>query len=166
MSTAADIPNSHSDRRSQSTTWWSRLRGVLRHSERDVENQCHPLADVTAQPHDIGSPARTGSVLPFPIYGEALLVRLAEELRSRVADRGPEWDPLLLQMSRRPRSRLSIDRTAYIEFHQDRVEYRAVIEVSRETRVVLETADFDALVKFVQLYVARPAETAALEVAS
>jgi hypothetical protein len=167
MSSAADIENSPSDRRRQRTSWWSRLRGALQPSDRGVGNQGDASAAVTAPPHDIGSRARTGMVLPFPIHGEALLVKLAEELRSRVAERGPEWDPLLLQMSHWPRSRLSIDRTAYIEFHPDRVEYRAVIEASGETRVILETVDFDALVNFVQLYVvARPAEAAALEAAS
>ena len=167
MSSAADIQNSHSDRRRQRASWWSRLRGALQPSDRGVENQGDPLAVKTAQPQDIGSPARTGIVLPFPIHGEALLVKLAEELRSRVAGRGAEWDPLLLQMTHCPRSRLSIDRTTYIEFNPDRVEYRAVIEASGETRVILETVDFDALVQFVQLYVvARPAETATLEAAS
>ena len=106
-------------------------------------------------------------VLRFPIHGEALLVRLADLLRSRLADRGPEHDPLLLMMSRGPRSRLSIDRMAYVEFHNDRAEFRVAIEASPRTKVILETADFDAVVDFVGQYVAaRLAELPALEVAS
>ena len=106
-------------------------------------------------------------VLRFPIHGEALLVRLADLLRSRLADRGPEHDPLLLMMSRGPRSRLSIDRMAYVEFHNDRAEFRVAIEASPRTKVILETADFDAVVDFVGQYIAaRLAERPALEVAS
>lgn len=106
-------------------------------------------------------------VLRFPIHGEALLVRLADLLRSRLADRGPEHDPLLFMMSRGLRSRLSIDRMAYVEFHNDRAEFRVAIEASPQTKVILETADFDAVVDFVGQYIAaRLAELPALEVAS
>jgi hypothetical protein len=106
-------------------------------------------------------------VLRFPIHGEALLVRLADLLRSRFADRGPERDPLLLIISRGLRSRLSIDRMAYVEFHKDRAEFRVAIEASPQTKVILETADFDAVVDFVGQYIsARLAAPRALEVAS
>jgi hypothetical protein len=106
-------------------------------------------------------------VLRFPIHGEALLVRLADVLKSRLADRSPEYDPLVFTMSRGPRSRLSIDRMAYVEFYNDRAEFRAAIEASPRTKVILETADFDAVVDFVGQYVsARLAEVPALEVAS
>jgi hypothetical protein len=106
-------------------------------------------------------------VLRFPIHGEALLVRLADLLRSRLADRSPEHDPLLFTMSRGLRSRLSIDRMAYVEFHNDRAEFRVAIEASPQTKVILETADFDAVVDFVGQYIsARLAELPALEVAS
>jgi hypothetical protein len=108
-----------------------------------------------------------GVVLQFPIHGEALLVRLADLLRSRLADRSPEHDPLLFMMSRGLRSRLSIDRMAYVEFHNDRCEFRVAIEASPQTKVILETADFDAVVDFVGQYIsARLAEFPALEVAS
>jgi hypothetical protein len=111
--------------------------------------------------------AAGGVVLRFPIHGEALLVRLADLLRSRLADRGPKHDPLLLMMSRGARSRLSIDRMAYVEFHNDRAEFRVAIEASPQTKVILETADFDAVVDFVGQYIAaRLAERPALEVAS
>ena len=106
-------------------------------------------------------------VLRFPIHGEALLVRLGDLLRSRLADRGPEHDPLLLMMSRGLRSRLSIDRMAYVEFHNDRAEFRVAIEASPQTKVILETADFDVVVDFVGQYIAaRLAGLPALEVAS
>jgi hypothetical protein len=179
-----DIENGRSDRQSNGLALWSRLRSLL--LSRGVANQggrallavvtapsLVPVASsaasdegsVTAPSQDQNSPPKSGVILPFPIHGEALLVKLAEVLRSRVADGGQEWDPLLLQMSRCPRSRLSIDRRAYIEFHQDRSEYRAVIEASHETKVILETADFDALVDFVQQYLmGRLAKPASLEV--
>jgi len=88
--------------------------------------------------------ATGGVLLPFPIHGEALLVKLADLLRSRVGDCGPECDPFLFAMSRCPRARLSLDRTAYVEFDAERVEFRAVIEAVPKTKVILETADFDA----------------------
>lgn len=188
MSDVMDIEDRHSDGQRKSVTWWSRLRSALLARDGGVENQRgrrDPLAPMTApslvptvycddgdgrataQHLDKSSPARSGVILPFPIHGEALLVKLADVLRSRIADRSPEWDPLLLQMSRRPRSRLSIDRKAYIEFHEDCSEYRAVIEASHETKVILETADFDTLVDFVLPYViARLADPAALEAVS
>jgi hypothetical protein len=183
-----DTQNRQSDRQPQSSTWWSRLRSLLLSRGRGVENRSGsgPLAVVTApslvpkpsgeapdegraaaQLQQTEAPATGGIILPFPIHGEALLVRLAEVLRNRTADRSLERDPLLLQMSRRPRLRLSIDCKAYIEFHQDCSEYRAVIEASEETRVILETVDFDALVDFVLPYVvARLAKPAALEAMS
>jgi hypothetical protein len=189
MSFVVDIRNQQSDRQPKSPTWWSWLRSALLRPDGGVDNlrgRRVPLAVVTApslvpksssEVPDDGCaaaqlleklrPATSGVILPFPIHGEALLVKLAEVLRSRISDRSLEWDPLLLQMSRRPRSRLSIDRRAYIEFHQDCSEYRAVIEASDETKVILETVDFDVLVDFVLPYVvARLAEPAALETMS
>jgi hypothetical protein len=172
MGAVTDIQSGPSDRRSNGLTFWSWLRSVLRPGEAD--NRCgrDPLAVVTApslipvgsssdrdessataSARDQGSAAAGGVVLPFPIHGEALLVKLADVLRSRIADLGHEQDPLLLQMSRGPRSRLSIDRSAYIEFYQDRSEYRAVIEASLGTKVILETSHFDALVDFVLPYI-------------
>jgi hypothetical protein len=170
-------------------TLWAWLRSALPSQDCSVENQCggrdsssvataaslipaasgkaQDTGSTTAQPEGKSSPASVGVILPFPIHGEALLVKLAEVLRNRIADRGPVSDPLLLTMSRCPRSRLSIDRAAHVEFHQDRSEYRAVIEASRETKIILETADFDTLVDVVVLYVVeRLAEPAALDAAS
>ena len=105
--------------------------------------------------------------MPFPVHGEALLVRLADALRSRVAGSCSERDPLLLKMSRHPGSRLVIDQNAYVEFDSDRAAFQAVIEAASDTRVTLDTTDFDTLVRFVAQYVAeRPAEPATLEAVS
>jgi hypothetical protein len=179
-----DIENGQSDRQSNGLALWSRLRSLLLSRGAEGQGARTPLAvvtapslvpvassatgdqgSVTARPEDQSTPMRGGVILAFPIHGEALLVKLAEVLRNRVADRCPESDPLLLVMSRYPRSRLSIDRRAYIEFYQNCSEYRAVIEASHETKVILETADFDALVDFVLQYLmGRLAKPAALEV--
>jgi hypothetical protein len=111
--------------------------------------------------------AQSGILLQFPVRGEALLVRLADLLRSRIADRGLERDPLLLLISRCPGSRLSIDRSAYVEFLADRCTYYVAIEAQPDTRVTVETADFDTVVKFVVQYVAeRLSEKVLLEAAS
>ena len=105
--------------------------------------------------------------MPFPIYGAALLVKLADALRNRTADACSERDPLLLKMSHRPGSRLAIDNIAYVEFHADRAAYHVVIEAASDTKVTLDTTDFDTLVRFVAQYLTeRPSELASLEAVS
>ncbi|MHC4043471.1 hypothetical protein [Bradyrhizobium sp. 23AC] len=109
----------------------------------------------------------TGTVLHFPIRGEALLVKLADLLRKQVASRAPERDPLLLVMSRRPGSRLSIDRVAYVDFLADRSTYHVVIEAAPDATITLDTTDFDTVVNFVMQYVTgRNSEPVALEAVS
>jgi hypothetical protein len=129
-----------------------------------------------------GPAAEAGTLLQFPLHGEALLIKLAELLRrriaSRVASREIECDPLLLTVSRCPGSRsrcpgsrsrcpgsrLSIDRCTYVEFDADRCAYRVTIEATSDTTVTLDTTDFDAVVSFVVQYIAeRPTERSALE---
>ncbi len=185
MSAAMDIQNGQGASRPKAMTVWSWLRRALLAPEHGVAHQHDrrdPPAGVRATapvPREVavtdvaaascrGNPqAKVGVILPFPIHGEALLVKLAEVLRNRIADRGSEWDAVLPQMSRWPRSRLSIDLRTYIEFHQECGEYRVVIEASAGTKVILETADFDVVVDYVLQYVAgRLTEPAALEAAS
>lgn len=111
--------------------------------------------------------ARSGVLLPFPIRGEALLVRLAALLRARMGEDRPGQDPLDLSIVRDPYSRLTIDAAAYVEYDPTRSQYRAAVEASVDTKVILETTDFDALVEFVVRYIAtRPSETSPLEAAS
>jgi hypothetical protein len=185
MSAVMDILNGQGDRRSRSLAVWSWLRRALLLEDNPGLHQDAPVvvtAIAVAPMHaaKIATADRAvalrrkpsmrtkdGIVLPFPIHGEALLVKLAEVLRSRIADRCPDWDALLPQLTRRPWSRLSIDRDAYVEFREDRGEFRAVIEPSHGTRVTIETADFDVVVDFVLQYVAsRLCESTELEAAS
>ncbi len=180
--------NGQSKLRRGGGTLWRRLRGALAALGRDADDRRDPrgglntatppwLAGATssAAPDEARAvlsqsdeqPPKSGVLLPFPIRGEALLVKLAGVLRNRVEEHGPDRDPLLLTISRRPRSRLSIDRAAYVEFDVESSEYRVAVEASPGMRVIVETADFDALVEFVAQYVAtRIAERAALGVAS
>jgi hypothetical protein len=165
---------------------WSRLRGVLSAGDRSADDgrapsivKILPASTAPARAAAVGAvqvvehagvsenaPER-GILLCFPIHGEALLVKLADLLRKRIADRGPRPEPLLLMMSRCPGSRLSIDRTAYVEFDADRCAYHVAIEAAPDTKVTLETTDFDTVVKFVVQYVTeRFSGPAALEVAS
>jgi hypothetical protein len=185
MSAVMDIRNGQGDRRSRSLAVWSWLcRVLLRGEHPAVRGDAQAdVAAIAAAPKRAGKiasadraatlrrgpnmPTEAGIILPFPIHGEALLVKLTEVLRNRIADRGLERDTLLPQLSRRPWSRLSIDRQAYVEFHEDRGEYCAVIEASLGTKVIIETADFDVVVDFVLQYVTgRLAEPAELEAAS
>lgn len=108
-----------------------------------------------------------GILLQFPVRGEALLVRLADLLRSRIADRKLACDPLFLRISRCPGYRLSIDGSGYVEYLADRGTYCVAIEPQPDTRVTMETTDFDTVVKFVVQYVAaRLSEQVLLEAAS
>jgi hypothetical protein len=114
---------------------------------------------------DVSKP--TAVLLPFPIRGEALLVRLADLLRRQVGDDRPRRDPFLFALSRRHASRLTLDYQSYVEFVDKRAEFRFAIDVAPNTSITITTGDFDALVEFVVQYVsARLSETPALEAAS
>jgi hypothetical protein len=117
------------------------------------------------QKHVEAEPA--GKLLPFPVRGGALLVRLADLLRARVNSPESEHDPLLLLMSRGPGSRLSIDRDAYVEFDSDRGAYQVAVEAAPDTRLTLQTTDFDTVVNFVVQYIdSRESRVLSLEAAS
>jgi hypothetical protein len=171
-------------------TLWSRLCGATRSIDRDADDRPARTViatapspsgavwgDDTSEPRTVlqvdgpNQAAQTGILLRFPLRGEALLVKLAELLRRRIANpvasRWPECDPLLLTLSRCPGSRLSIDRCAYVEFDADRSAYHVAIEAAPDTTITLDTTDFDAVVNFVVQYIAERLSTAAtLEVAS
>jgi hypothetical protein len=124
-------------------------------------------AHVNATRNGCDADRESAVVLNFPIYGEALLVRLAERLRSRVAERDAARDPLLLTISRCPGSRLEIDSDAFVEFHADCSTYQLVIAASPDATVTVETTDFDTVMQFVAQYVMeRLAAPATLEAAS
>ncbi len=106
-------------------------------------------------------------VLPFPIRGEALLVKLAEVLRARIATVALSPNLFLLTMSRAPRSCLAIDHASYIAFDAERATFHVVLEASPDTTITLDTTNFDTLVQFVVEYVnGRISEFRTLEVAS
>jgi hypothetical protein len=166
MSTAVDTRD---DTQKGGLTLWSWLRGALFSVDRRVDDD-RARSIVVAAP-SFASPARapvqrgneqrggrenaskSGVVLRFPIHGEALLVKLADLLRERVANDRFEGDPLLLTMSRRPGSRLFIDRAAYVQFEAHRGVYHVAIETAPDTSLTLETTDFDIVVQFVVQYV-------------
>jgi hypothetical protein len=105
-------------------------------------------------------------VLPFPIRGEALLVNLANELRSRVTAGELEDDPFLATMTRGRRPRLSIDRDAYVEFKAEDETFELKIDAAPVT-LTLETKEFARLVEFVfQYFVERDRGLHQIEVVS
>lgn len=126
------------------------------------------LQDVTAlSPDNAGVNREPGVVLAFPLRGEALLVRLAELLRRRVAELVPQCERLSLTLSHHPALRLSIDESACIEFDAPSAEFNLVIEAPSGTRMIIQTTDFDAVVKFVLQYVVEKlSDDAVLEAAS
>ena len=110
---------------------------------------------------------QSGVLLPFPIRGEALLVRLADVLRDSLMCNAPGAGPFSLTLSRVPRSRLSIDGAAYVEFRAETATFQLMVETAPDSRMTLETEDFDTLVKFVVQYIAeKRRDPSELEVAS
>lgn len=174
MGTALDIRAAKEGIR----TLWSWFRGAPWSIDREVSARrglsiVAPPAVAGSEQHAVlpavsrNHAAQGGVLLPFPFRGEALLVKLADQLRSRIANLRLDRDPLLLLISRCPGSRLSIDRAAYVEYLTDRCLYCVAIEAQPDTRVTLETSDFDTVVQFVVQYVAeRLSEPVPLEVAS
>jgi hypothetical protein len=142
------------------SSWW---RGAPSAADRRAGDLCDSRDNSAVE-----ATATGGVLVPFPIHGEALLVKLAEALRNRVVDTRSGRDPLLLKISRHHLgSRLALDQTAYVEFHSDQATYHMVIEAASDTKLTLDTTDFDTLVKFVTQYVTeRPAEPATLEAVS
>jgi len=100
-----------------------------------------------------GPDEQNGVLLPFPIRGEALLVRLADVLRDSLMCNAPGAGPFLLTLSRLPQSRLSIDGAAYVEFRSETATFQLTVETAPDSRMTLETGDFDTLVKFVVQYI-------------
>jgi hypothetical protein len=92
-------------------------------------------------------------VLPFPLYGEALLVKLADQLRAKIAGSAmaASFD---LRVMRQPNSCLAIDGAASVEFRTESSLYLLTIEFVDDTRIKVESSDFDTIVKFVAQYVA------------
>ncbi len=125
------------------------------------------LETVALSQAEAGLDQQPGIVLPFPLRGEALLVRLAELLRRRVAELVPQCERLSLMLSHHPALRLSIDESAFIEFDAPSAEFNLVIEAPSGTRMIIQTTDFDAVVKFVLPYVVEKlSDDAVLEAAS
>jgi hypothetical protein len=141
-----------------SSTLWTRLRDTFWRGERVGEEgraMAEPATPPVATCTDISPTAHAaaGKLLQFPIRGEALLVRLADLLRSQVDDRDLDRDSLQLTMSRRPITRLSIDDTAYVEFNAETASYYVEVTASPDTRLTLQSSDFDTIVNFVVQYV-------------
>jgi hypothetical protein len=139
---------------------WLATAPMLRKEAEGDERIVNVTAACTAK-------TQSAVLLPFPIRGEALLVKLADLLRARVAAVAPRPNPFLLTMSRAPRLRLLIDHASYIEFHADRATFHVVLEATPDTTIRLDTTDFDTLVQFVAEYVnGRFLEFQAMEAAS
>ena len=95
----------------------------------------------------------TGAVvLPFPIHGEALLVKLADELHRIVGSAVRESFDLTL--SRRPHAQLTIDDNAFVALDAITALYHLVVELTEDTRIEVKSSDFDTIVRFVAQYVA------------
>lgn len=112
-------------------------------------------------------PGATAALLPFPIRGEALLVRLATRLKAVVEKDQLRRSPFLFAITHSPHARLLIDEMAHAEFDAVSREYRVQVLVTPDTRVTAETSDFDVMVDFIAQYMReRLLETSTLEVAS
>ncbi len=125
------------------------------------------LRDKEELPRPVKESEAAAMVLPFPIRGEALLVKLASHLRAVVEKDGLRPSPFLLAITHVPHARLLIDEMVHAEFDVARGEYRIQVLVTPDTRVTAETSDFDVVVDFIAQYMReRLLEASALEVAS
>ncbi len=93
------------------------------------------------------------TVVPFPLNGRGVLLKLARELgdaaEAGVADVD---DPVLLTLARGDNQRLLIDSTAYMEIGQEPLPYRVVLGDAFTTRITLETADVTEARGFISQY--------------
>lgn len=123
---------------------------------------------IGAAPETLGRPPNSGAVvLPFPIRGEALLVKLAELLRRRVSGRAIRPDAFALTIARNPRTRLVVDCSSYVEFDPNIETYCMVVAAGAGTTITVATTDFDTIVQIVIQYIdGRLIDVADLEVAS
>ena len=136
----------------------ARLRGWFGAREKSFDAPLHQPG-AYGVPEDPRANEATGKalvaqVLPFPIRGEALLVRLADLLRSRFGGGEYAGNPPPFEITRTPRSRLIIDRAAYVEILDECGPiFLVAIEAAPDTTVSVETADLDVVVGFIMHYV-------------
>ncbi|MDQ8728090.1 hypothetical protein [Bradyrhizobium sp. LHD-71] len=93
--------------------------------------------------------AKGAEIVAFPRVEQARLIGLARDLKQRLGDR----EPLQLCIEGGATPRLWIDSTAYVEFRGAQIGYRAVLDSVFETRLTMETLDFDSISDFVRYYV-------------
>lgn len=152
----------HDDTKRAVKTLWSWLRGAAIGQPAAEPNPATLVPDGEAD-----ASFRGGVVLAFPVRGEALLVKLAEVLRCRIAVFDPSCHGLLPVLAHDPDLRLWIGDDAHVAFDAGLSEYHLTIAAMSGTRLIIQTTDFDALVTFVLQYVSeRLADAALLEVAS
>jgi hypothetical protein len=162
MNTARHIQD---DTRKAVRTLWSWLRRATPAAELTPSmDGCEVVDDQRAA---IEAAPAGGIILPFPVRGDALLVKLAEVLRRRIAVPGTSGDGRLPVLSHEPELRLWIDDDAHVVFDARRSEFDLTIETPGGARMIIQTADFDVLVTYVVQYVAdRLSGDHAVEVAS
>jgi hypothetical protein len=149
MDTARHI---HDDTRRVVRTLWSWLR---RAGTAEMPSSCTETRDTTGDGVACRDPAdERGTILQFPVRGDALLVKLADALRRRMIGLGRTAEALHPTLSHGPELRLSIDEDAHVAFDACRSEYDLTIETRGGARMIIQTADFDVLVTYVLQYVA------------
>lgn len=121
---------------------WSAPSAIVRKApERRVQKQHSAVDD--------------GAVVAFPLSGHTRLVQLAQGLKQPFVDLGlADCEPLILQVRGGARPCLWIDSTAYVEFRGPELGYLAVFNDAFETRMTLETLDFDAIARLAHTYIA------------
>jgi hypothetical protein len=123
--------------------------------ERLVASNVTPLRTEAeaARPDAHKGVEREGAVvLRFPIHGEALLVKLADELHRIVGS--PSREAFDLTLTGRPHAHLTINSSAFVAFDATTGLYELVVELTEDTRIEVKSRDFDTIVRFVAQYVA------------
>ena len=116
-----------------------------------------PASFSAAGPANSTGIRREDNVVDFPGPNRNVLVRLAHELGARIDDSAAlcsdeEGDPVLLLLTTGSAPRLWVDSTSHVEVCEVRSIFRVVLGENLDTRVSLETGEFDRVKQFIWEY--------------
>ena len=127
------------------------------HAENDVLLALPPASFSATGSANATGIRRQDNVVDFPGLNRNVLVRLAHELSALVDDSAAlcaddEGDPVLLLLTTGSDPRLWVDSTSHVAVCEVRSVFRVVLGENLDTRVSLETGEFDRVKQFIWEY--------------
>lgn len=133
-------------------------RNRSQHVEEDTQLMAlaSPSMSATAVAKATGQ-KREDNVVDFPVANRNVLVRLAHELGACIDDSAAlcpddDNDPVLLLLTTGSAPRLWVDSTSHVEVCEASSVFRVVLGENLDTRVSLETREFDRVKQFIWEY--------------